>query len=243
MINKKNKSSKHNKENKENKDVYLNKKKESVKCYVGKQRNTIVLTLIIVVFSLGFFLGKISFDKSLDNFEVEYKELELDLNSIVQRVSFIEYLGEDFCDNSLISTLGSDLFNIGGILVELEENEEIDTKKYDILKQKYNVNQVLFYSILKKYKSSCNFSDDVVLFFFEDSQSSKKQGEVLSQIYENNPDVKIISMDYNYTESLKYFYNYYNVKQLPFVVVNYNKTFSGFTSKEVLEKYLINVNN
>lgn len=223
---------------KEKKKVKVPGKEKSL---IGKKRNTIIVTVILVFFSFGFFLGKISFDNSLDRFEIEYKSVELDMNSVVQRVSFIDYLGDDFCDNSLITTLGSDLFKIGNDLVELEKNKEIDTKKYNVLKQKYNVNQVLFYSILKKYKFSCNLTDDVVLFFFESSKDSIEQGKILNQIYQNYSQIKIISMDYNYTDSLKYFYDYYDVQELPFIVINYNKTFSGLVPRDVLQKSLVGI--
>lgn len=222
-----------NKKTQNNKNANLNE----------KNINTIFITTIMLVFSIGFIAGWVFSDKTLNDAELEFNTAQLELRSIYERIKFAETFNESICESGLLESMSENIFMTGKELEKLDEKNNIDTKYYDYLKQKHNLNQVLLYSEYKKYYNNCNSSENMILFFFDDNQESENQGNYLNQLVEeNNGQVKVIAMHYNYTPSLDYFYKYYNIETLPTLIVNYEKKLEGLQTKEDMKTHL-NITN
>lgn len=206
---------------------------------LNKKRKTFFLVTTLFVFILGIFLGFWMSESELSQLEMELQNLHLDLRSINERIQFAEVFEEDICEIQYLRPIRQTISETAGTLVELEQEERIDTERYDLLKQRHNINQVLFYSELKRYKDLCGYDRDVILFFFnsEEPEISDKQGRELDILVSEN-GLTIISMDYNYTERISYFYEYYDVKELPALIINYNTTVEGFRTAEEIRELL-----
>lgn len=206
---------------------------------ISKKFETIFFTLLLLVFFLGFFTGWNFSDKSLTTAQINFQKTQLDLRSINEQVDFENVFNNNSCNKDLINSLSNSLYNSGLELENLEKNKKINTKYYNLLKQKHNINQVLFYSEYKKMNSKCNLSSNIILFFFDANNSDQaiKQGKELDKLVKKY-DLIILPMDYKYTKSLDYFYNFYNIKDLPTLVINYNHKLNGFSDEKMIENYL-----
>ena len=96
------------------------------------------------------------------------------------------------------------------------------------------------YNILRKLKGDCNLDYDLILFFYDLSDTdSKRQGYVLDALSENKTyDFRIFSLDRSFSEDplLEVVKKYYNITMSPTLVINENKT-DGFTPiDEIINK-------
>ncbi len=214
------------------------KSKNRLKLFV-KKFETLTVVLFLLVFFVGFFMGWNFSDSSLTTSQIQIEENILDLQSFSQSILFLEIMNVSSCNDEVFSDLSDELYRTGISLEDLENQGKIDTNSYNLLKQKHNVNQVLFYSYYKTFFDKCEKSGNVVLFFFDGDkpQEASKQGEELSKLTDKY-NIKILPMDYNYTKSLDYFYEFYEVQELPALVINYNTTLLGYNNFEEIEKYL-----
>jgi len=206
--------------------------------FFHRRFNTIYITILIVIFCLGFILGWMFTDDSISKTDILLKNSELDIRSINEKINFVGLFGENACDTSVIDQLGTKLSELGKTLQQLDANKSINSEDYKYLKQKYNINEVLYYTTYKSYVEKCNMTPDIVLFFFNDNQTSKDQGAVLDNLVLNNTRLKVISMDYNYTPSLDYFYQYYNTDTLPSLIINFNTQLNGLSDEQQIKDIL-----
>ena len=213
---------------------------------IDKKYETFILTVMLFVFFIGFFMGWSYADTALSKTELSIEKARLDLNSFSQSLIFIEKLNDSLCDQSQIVFMNEKLSSIAKELDELEKEDLSNDEFYQLLKEKYNINQVLFYTYYKEYSSRCEDSSNMILFFFNSSQEEKsqKQGLELDKLVDKYK-VIILPMDYGYSKNLDYFYNYYNTEKLPNLIIDYKKSYTGFTTFETIEKYIINekINN
>lgn len=208
---------------------------------INKKFETIFFTILLLVFILGFFAGWNFSDKSLSETELNFQQAQLDIRSIYERVEFNKIFEFESCDSQLINYLSNTLYKTGIELETLEKEKKIDTDYYNFLKQRHNQNQVLFYSEFKKYSQNCNISTNIILFFFDanNENKSKIQGQELDKISSNYQRI-ILPMDYNYPSNLEYFYKYYDIKQLPALIINFDTKLEGIQYVEEIESYLTN---
>jgi hypothetical protein len=205
------------------------------KLFSKKIRTELFLALVFF-FILGFILGWSFSDDSLSKSQLSLEETQLNLNSFYQAISFSSEFSVDVCSEELVNFMENQLYDLAKQLVDLEKKNLVDQNNYILLKKKYNLNQVLFYTFYKKHYETCSNAKDIVLFFFNSSdvEKSEEQGSILDNLVKNY-GVRVIAMDYGFDDSLGYFYSYYDQGELPTLVLNYNKTFTGIVSYETLE--------
>lgn len=207
----------------------------------NRRRYKITLLLIIISFILGVLLGYVITKSSTTEIELELENLHLDLRSFREYITFAETFEINSCDDEFIEQLSKNIFDSGTILNNMEQEGKLDTPKYDLLKQRHNINQVIFYSKLKQFKEQCNYEKDIILFFFdgEKPKDAKKQGDALAQAT-NKQDVIILPMDYEYTPHISYFYEYYSLDKLPALIINYEEILQGHSNKDKILNALNN---
>lgn len=207
---------------------------------VGKAVKSYYITAVLIVFFLGFLLGWFYNDSSLDETKLLLEESQLNIDSFNYALLFSEELNVSMCNLEMIDYMEDILFKTGQELISLEETSNDFSEEYSLLKQKHNINQVLFYTYYRDYYFGCEDSEDMILFFFNSSQldDSNNQGEILNSIVEQY-DVRVLAMDYDYTERLDFFYDFYDTQSLPTLVINYDEVRSGFVSYDELETILL----
>ncbi len=208
------------------------------KKFYTKSRKTLLVTLLLVSFIMGYMSGWLTSEQTISDLELEIESLNLDIRSVNQRVQFSKYFG-DICEPEHIDFIGRRIYETGIELDRLERRGLEDTNDYIILKQRHNVNQVLFYTELKKFKEECEYDKNIILFFFDGSEGeeARAQGEEISIAIEER-DVIVLPMDYGYTNYISYFYDYHSINELPALVINYDTTLEGFSEADVIETYL-----
>jgi len=199
----------------------------------NRRRYKITLLLIFISFILGVLLGYVTTKSTMTDIEIELENLHLDLRSFREYITFAETFEINSCDDEFIEQLSKNIFESGTILNNMEQEGELDTPKYDLLKQRHNINQVIFYSKLKQFKEQCDYEKDVILFFFngDKPKDAKKQGDALAQVTDNQ-EVIVLPMDYGYTSHISYFYEYHSIDKLPALIINYEEILQGHSNKE-----------
>ncbi|MFP4567628.1 MAG: hypothetical protein ACLFN8_01660 [Candidatus Woesearchaeota archaeon] len=205
----------------------------------NKKRYKLTLLLILIAFILGTLLGYITTRTTQTELELELENLNLDLRSFREYLLFAEAFEINSCDETFIEQLNNKMYDSGITLDEMEQEDQLDTPKYELLKQKHNINQVIFYSKLKQYRENCNYEKDVILFFFDGKkpEDAKKQGLILEKILETE-NVAILPMDYGYTNHIYYFYEYYKIQNLPALIINYDLKLEGISNEEKIRAVL-----
>ena len=200
-----------------------------------KQKGKTFLIFIVLAFLLGFLLGWTSNTTPLTELELELENLNLDLRSFSEYLAFAETFKLDSCDPRFIEYIGRNIYESGLTLEEMEEQGLEDTPGYDLLKQRHNINQVIYYSELKKFRDECDYDKNVILFFFdgENPEESQRQGRVLGQV-NREKDFVLLPMDYGYTKYIDYFYEYHEIKELPTLIINFETKLEGHQDKETL---------
>lgn len=219
-----------------------NEKIKDKKNFINRKIETIFFVILIFVFLIGFFSGWSFNNNSLSKARINFENTQLDLRSFSYMFSFNNNFVNFKCDKNQINLILNKLHQEGISLVNLEKRRLIDTANYNLLKQKHDIDQVLFYTYYRKFHKNCNNSPNIILFFFtsKNSKNSTKQGGILNQVVKKigSKNIIILPMDYNYTQNLDYFYNFYNFKKLPALVINYNISLIGIQNKSIIEKFL-----
>lgn len=203
-----------------------------------RRKKTLILTLFIFAILASFFLGFTFSERSLTQLELDLESLNLDLKSLSQRAVFSEYF-EDVCDEDQINFIHRRIRDTTIELDRLEKLDLEDTSRYILLKQRHNINQVLFYTQLKRFNQECDFEKDVILFFFssEDEEKGFQQGAILEDI-SREFDVIILPMDFGFTDYIDYFYEFYSPSEIPAIIINFDLMFEGLTSFEKISEVL-----
>ncbi len=210
-----------------------------MKKYIKKRYKTIFLTSLVLMFLLGYFAGWSFSESTISDLQIKIETVNLELRSIQERINFARNFGEDLCDFNYLEFIGKQIGESGAKLEELELEGRIDTPSYTFLKQRHNINQVLFYSELKKMMAECESEENVALFFFDASkpEEANRQGAELDKLVEEH-NLIVIAMDFGFTPQINYFYDFYEVEELPSIIINYEYVLEGFQEKETIELYL-----
>jgi len=108
-------------------------------------------------------------------------------------------------------------------------------------KKKFNENEVLYLMFLTKVKKECQLNQDIISFFYQNSYDCKKcddQSFILTDIKQDlGEHVSIFSFDadLNITNT-KILMDYYDIKQLPCIVINEEKYCGIQDKKFILQK-------
>lgn len=201
-----------------------------------KRKKTLIFTLIVFVFLIGFYLGGLNAETRISDLRLELDTLNLDLRSMEQRTAFSD-LFEDECSTESINYISRKISETARELDSLEERGLEETNDYQLLKERHNINQVSFYIDLKQFVERCSYERDIILFFFNSSKPelAEQQGKEIDELSQER-DIVVLPMDYGYTEKLDFFYNHYDIQTLPAVVVNFDTVFEGITTDEELNE-------
>ncbi|MFT4312164.1 MAG: hypothetical protein ACMXYF_02950 [Candidatus Woesearchaeota archaeon] len=191
-----------------------------------KKKSINILFALILAFILGFLLGVFSGDSTVSDLEIEIENLYLDMRSLNEYLTFTQHFDIDTCQSTHINSLASRIHESGIRLDQMEQEGADSSRRYDLLKQRHNVNQVIFYAELQRFQQECDFQTPVILFFFDGNNpgQARAQGNELEPLQDK---LLIIPMDYGYTPSISYFYDFFEIEQLPALIINFDITLQG----------------
>ncbi len=202
------------------------------------------LVITVLVFIAGLMLGWNLDEYRTNKLLKEVKENELATESYLVEQLFIGGLGGDKCISAQprINMLSSELAELGKIIETYEENKLFSQQEYDYMVRRYFLLEMKTYVLYNSFKNDCGSESDVVLFFYDQNEESKKQGYVLDAVVEKNPaSIAVFSINKEFAkdpaiEALKL---YYNVTKAPTLIINNERTKEGFVGIGELEGLLL----
>ncbi len=189
------------------------KRKISMNLYIT------ALVLTVLVFSLGIYIGMVIDESAKDKVESELLALEQDL--YLSRILLLmeEEIGE-FCPiySEKLEAVNAERELIGDRLEYLESVRGL----YDeTLKERYYYLEFENYLLMKKMKKDCDEDYVLVLFFYDESEESRVQGDELNTLRASDSNVKVFSFDGTSDSAVvKVLKDQYSVKSYPTVVMD-----------------------
>lgn len=191
------------------------------------------------VFLLGLFTGNYVAKKNFSYISYFMRNAELNSESFILEQDFFEGFDSDcgLVKKRLVS-LSLELYELGKIIDTATAERDLGWENYVFLKKKFHVMKIRNYLLNYKVKNKCHTAVKSVLFFFgKNDPLSKEQGRVLDEIVKNF-DATVFAVESNFTKELAFLEEYYRVNQTPFLIVDYDQSFAGFTDYDKLAERL-----
>lgn len=191
------------------------------------------VTAVILVF--GVLIGLQVDDVREGYVENQLRESTLSTQSLIVTREYLDESSQNYCKvvQNRIPEISEQNTQIGQDLQSFAGRSISNNQEYKQLRREYYVSQLRLYNLLKDYKTRCGEEATLIMFFFDDSAASNRQGSALTKYYrEANNDSHIFSfnLDTDDSEVLNVLRSDYDVKRGPTVVVNGNQTFRQYTS-------------
>lgn len=193
------------------------------------------LIIAIALFLLGFYFAKIWDDLRVKQINQGIKDSTLDTMGILIEQEFLKQFnvsGCEFSENRLAG-ISKNLYELGQKLMEYEKKGLLNKKEYEDLRREYFLVEVRAYTQFMDFIKKCDSNLNVILFFYNvDEDISKKQGYALDAVIERkDKKIRVFSIDDEfYDPTLETVKSFYNITQVPTIVINNNIKKEGFVS-------------
>jgi len=210
---------------------------------MGLVKESILKASVVTIFLLliGLLVGLQVDDARTGFLEEQIRESNLRGETFVVTQEYMEESSKNYCKiaSSQVPQLSKRNAQIGSDLESFSSKSLSNEYSYDYLKEKYYVNQLKLFNMLRGYNDKCESKATLIFFFFDDSVESQRQGSVLTE-YRQEVDNSTYVFSYNLeTEEsniLEMLKSDYNVSEGPLIVINGNKTFRRYVSLEELKE-------
>ena len=209
-------------------------KKQIRKKYTYKLVRYISIALIFLY--LGLMLGYYSNPLSTEKVALLLKTTSSQMDLLNLQFDYLQSMQNCTIDSLLLSNISTEIGGIGRVLSQYDQ-KGIKNDFYYFLKTKYSLFEIRLYMYYKSYMKTCNTNDNIVLYFWSLNNASEQQGKILDSLVESH-NLKVLSVEYNYSESYQFIENIYNINSGPALIINYNKTFIGLTNSSEIIKSL-----
>ncbi|MCX6708109.1 MAG: hypothetical protein NTW67_00465 [Candidatus Woesearchaeota archaeon] len=199
-----------------------------------KQALLITTLLVCIVFVIGIILGN-SWNSGQTEISKTLKQSELYTESfLVEQELFESFETNCALAEKRLSSLSDELWKMGKILGAQNAKQELGEENYNFLKRKYHLMQIRTYVLDKKLQQDCGIKTNIILFYFkQDDTLSEQQGKILDELVEQYP-LHVFAIEYQYSKELEFLEDYYEIKNTPTLVVNFEKALPGLNTKEQL---------
>jgi len=211
-----------------------------------KYKQHLLITSFIV--AAVIFLAGIALGWTIDNFKVNtitsaLNQNELNTESFLLESQFVENFGGDYCKllNLRIKDLQKSIAQTSEQLSTWGESKKFKTSDFDYLKRKYFLLEIKFLFLLQDMTHTCGKSYDTILFFYNiDDSQSMRQGYALDEVRMTRNDLIVLSFDKNYVAEplMLVLLTKYDIESAPAIVINGQRTISGYTSAEKINALL-----
>ncbi len=194
-----------------------------------------MILLLIIVFAVGIIVGRSVSNPELSEVNRFIKQSELTTESYLIEQDLLAGL-EKNCDLAQLrlAVLSDELWKLGKLLGSETAKQDLGTSNYDFLKRKFHLMQIKTYTLYHRLRQDCAVHIPVALFYYDQHDpQSQEQGDVLDKLVADF-DVKVFAIEYNYSQELQFLEQYYEIKETPAVVVNFDMVREGLTSYDEL---------
>jgi len=216
---------------------------------MGKVRAHIYIKAALLTFlvfisgvAIGWYLDetRVSFVKS------KIDELEISFSNLALEEEFYRSIAtnKDTICNIYISKandLALQAGKLGSYLESFREISKFNLHNIEGLKDKYFILNLKLWLYMRKLREECNYNTTTILFFYTSVKRCEDcvaQGIVLDQLKKSDPEKYMIfatdvDSKLGIVNALKV---YFNVTQLPTLIINEDQKIEGFVSRQELEK-------
>ncbi|MBU1975573.1 MAG: hypothetical protein KKG59_04175 [Nanoarchaeota archaeon] len=201
----------------------------------------ITIFLLMTILLLGALLNK-NRESYIDS---NVQKLYNDLNEMQTFSLLAEVYGDQMACvafSSKLMDMDESIWNLGRKIDQYRSVSEEFKKNPYYLEQKkiFNENELFYMVLLKQLKVRCNYTQAIVLFFYQNSQDCKKcddQSFVLTDINKDiDEELAIFSFDADLNlTSLRVLREFYQITELPCTIVNDVKM-CGMQDKDAILK-------
>ena len=208
------------------------------------KKNLFIVAFVITVFLLSIILiiGSV-LNESRKTSVTDQMQIITDVSQLQTYSLMTDVYGDKMAClafKSKLSEWDKSLWDLG---IKLESyrtaTEEFQKDPFYIeQKQKFNDNEVLYLMFLTKVKKDCNLTQNVISFFYQNSQDCKKcddQSFILTDIKQDlGSNISIFSFDEDLNISnTNILTDYYEIKEYPCIVINEEK-YCGIRDKNFI---------
>jgi len=197
----------------------------------------------LIILFLGVLVGLQMDDLRQSYLDDEIRQSNLDTETFTIIEQYMQGNPEAYCDlaEAQLPEISERTAELGQRLERFDEQGRYDQEEYDYLRDRYYNNQLRLYMMLSEYREECDADEDKVLFFFDNSTDSQRQGSVLDEIVRDT-DLQVFAFNMETEDSviLDTLQIDYNISQTPTMILNDDEKIEGFISEgelryEVLE--------
>jgi len=200
------------------------------------------LLLSLFTFFIGIYMGYLLNRYAFQTVYRDYEMVKLSIESLQYLL-----LEENSCDLEKFNVITSYLEDLGRKIeiLQISNPPFISKEDFMLLKSQYFNLEYLHYLLAMRQMKNCNFSYNIIFFFYDDSKPCelcKKQGYQLSLLKAEYGDKLLIySFDISYPNTfIPYFLQRYSISEVPSIILISNSTyvFRGFIDYKELRNYL-----
>ncbi len=208
----------------------------------------ITLVIFVSVYSLNVYLHTLredALDERMSDILEEFEEIQA-LNMLMT------VYGENISCIALKSQLGvldTKIWKLGEKIDSYREltSEYLDDPYYQIQKEKFNRQEVIYLSILKQLKRKCDLKQTEILFFYrngEDCEYCDQQAYVLNYFNQRiDSEIAVFSFDADLDlPSVNVLLKVYGVSEFPCIVVG-EKAYCNLQDRDSLTRILCSTGN
>ncbi len=197
-----------------------------------KQVMLTTFLLVCVVFVIGVITGNY-WNSGQTQVSKILKQSELDTESfIVEQELFESFETNCALAEKRLGTLSEELWKLGKILGGQDAEEQLGEENYNFLKRKFHLTQIRTYILDKKLQSDCGSKTNIILYYYKKGdQASEQQGKILDELVTQH-DIHIFALEYRYSKELEFLEDYYEIKDAPTLVINFQHVLHGNIPKD-----------
>ena len=213
------------------------------------KKSLFVIAFLITIFMLVtmLFIGKIMDESREKRLDEQVSQLYNEFNDFQTFFLMSQTYGDDMAClafETKIKEMDKSIWKLGQKIDQYRAATEQFKKNDYYYEQKkiFNENQVLYLLLLKTLKDKCGFKQEIILFFYRNSDDCRKcddQSFVLTDINKDiDPEVAIFSfdMDLDITK-INLLSQFYRTNSLPCIVIN-ETTYCGIKDKDFIIRIL-----
>ncbi len=200
-----------------------------------KQTLLTTILLVCIVFVLGVILGNSWSSSETTEASKVLRQSELDTESFLAEQELFESF-ETNCAlaEKRLGSLSEELWKLGKVLGTDDSQEKLGEENYGFLKRKYHLMQIRTYILDKKLQDDCGSKTNVILYYFKRKDApSEQQGKILDELAEQY-HLHVFAIEYRYSKELEFLEDYYEMKDAPALIINFDTMKTGLVTKEQL---------
>ncbi|MEY2664576.1 MAG: hypothetical protein RIT04_384 [Candidatus Parcubacteria bacterium] len=197
-----------------------------------------VFFITCVIFIIAFMVSDYFSNIKVANIKNTQDKISIDILSNETEFALLQ---EASCESMKNTTISDELNTLGERLSYAEQQQGISNDDVITLKKYYSLLEIKDSLLMKKVYEKCAVRPVSILYFYsnKDCPDCKSQGNVLTAIRQDHPEVRVYTFDYNLDlNAMKTLLSIHKIKPpLPVIIIN-DKVYSGLQTIEAITKVI-----